>query len=1106
MKKILLFIAFFYGIHHELYAQAVPAEDGVVSFSLPIRTSLKYNRFVVNPTFSFVREQSTIASIFSKRQWVQFDNAPTTYFASYSGRFLENEGIGLGVFKQNYGVLTTFGALANFAHNVVLEQDSNLTFGLNLSAYKSGLDAGKVIANGVADPSLNNIPSNFLLTVSPGINYGTTFFDFGLALNNIVSYNFSTSNMLQDDPEKAVQAHIMYTGYLDTYGFFDKSKFSTLVRSEFKKDKTVLSGLAMFSIPMGVWAQAGYNTLYGISAGIGMNITSSISIEYNFEKAMGGFDAFGSSHDIVLAYKFKNKTYYYGDDEEEGALIKPSEAPSKPSTTQPKQSTLLSPVDKANLEAARKEAQAAREQMRLAKLKEIADAKAKAEADAKAKLTADAKAKADAEAQQKAALEKERLNKERLAAEAKAKADAEAKAKAAVPTAAQKVAAEKARLAKLAADAKVKADAEAQEKAAEVERQRQAKLAADAKAKADAEAAQKAAAEKARLAKLAADAKVKADAEAQQKAAADAKAKADAEAERLRQAKLAADAKAKADAEAQQKAAADAKAKADAEAERLRQAKLAADAKAKADAEAAQKAAADAKAKADAEAERLRQEKLAADAKAKADAEAAQKAAADAKAKADAEAERLRQEKLAADAKAKADAEAAQKAAADAKAKADAEAERLRQEKLAADAKAKADAEAAQKAAAEAKAKADAEAERLRQEKLAADAKAKADAESAQKAAADAKAKADAEAERLRQEKLAADAKAKAEAEAAQKAAAEAKAKADAETERLRLAKLAADAKAIADAEAEKIRLAKLAAAAPVVKDESAKAIDNLAKQAEESSKMQQSLIAQLDQKVANKAKELRDMKEENDLSEQGIVREPQEIKSTSNDNAAIESLKSQIAALNKMQEDNIAKIKNLFDDRIKKGASATDALSVSYLKSIDQLKAEQAASVQSNSKLVQTLENIKVAVEIEKKRRIKRANSLNDTDRLAQDQATLKRIKETTKVSATPLKESDFDFGEEQSNMQIMKRVSNTPSGYYMIMAVHKDIAKRDAFLTKAVASGMKNVAFYYDANTSSYYIYSTMFDNLQEAQQEIKTKASNPSTSKMVIIKVEN
>jgi type IX secretion system PorP/SprF family membrane protein len=327
MKKLLLFIAFFYGMHQELYAQAVPAEDGVVSFSLPIRNSLKYNRFVVNPTFSFVREQNRVASIYSKRQWVQFDNAPTTYFASYAGRFLENQGIGLGVFKQNYGVLTTFGALANFTHNVVLEQDSNLTFGLNLGAYKSGLDAGQVITNGVADPSLNNIPSNFLLTVSPGINYGTTFLDFGLAFNNMVTYNFNTSGMLKDDPEKGIQAHVMYTGYLDTYGFFDKSKFSALVRSEFKKDKTVLSGLAMFAIPMGVWAQAGYNTLYGASAGIGMNITSSISVEYNFEKAMGGFDNFGSSHDITLAYRFKNNKYYYGDDEEEGALIKPIETP-----------------------------------------------------------------------------------------------------------------------------------------------------------------------------------------------------------------------------------------------------------------------------------------------------------------------------------------------------------------------------------------------------------------------------------------------------------------------------------------------------------------------------------------------------------------------------------------------------------------------------------------------------------------------------------------------------------------------------------------------------------------------------------------------------------
>ncbi|SFM47726.1 type IX secretion system membrane protein, PorP/SprF family [Flavobacterium succinicans] len=1230
MRKILLFIIISVGLHQELYAQTNQVEDGVVSFSLPFRNSLKFNRFVINPTFSFVREQNTFATIYSKRQWLQFNDAPTTYVASYSGRFLDNEGIGIGVFQHNIGVLTTFGGIVNFTHNVELEQDSNLTFGLNLGAYKSGLNAGKVITNGVADPSLNNIPSNFLLTVSPGINYGTAFLDFGVAFNNMITYNFSSAKMLQDDLEKGIQAHVMYTGYLDTYGLFDKSKFSALIRSEFKKEKTILSGTATFATPLGIWAQAGYNSLYGLSGGIGMNITPTISLEYITEKGLSGFSNFGFSHEIVLAYKFKSKNYYHGDDEETAALIVPNVAPApkksvKTAPVQPKQSTLLSPIDKANLEAARKEAQAEREQLRLAKLKEIADAKAKADADAKAKLLAN-------EAAQKAAIEAERLKQAKLAADAKLKAEAATKAKTAVPSTTVNDAAEKARLAKLATDAKAKADAEAErlrkeklaaeakakveadakaKAAADAERLRQEKLAAEAKAKADAEekakvevdAKAKAAADAERLRqeKLAAESKAKADAEAKAKLEADAKAKAAADAERLRQEKLAAEAKAKADAEAKAKVEADAKAKAAADAERLRQEKLAAEAKAKADAkakeiadaEAKAKVVADAKAKATADAERLRQEKLAAEAKAKADAkakeiadaEAKAKLEADAKAKAAADAERLRQEKLAAKAKEIADAEAKAKLEADTKAKAAADAERLRQEKLATEAKAKADAKAKEIADAEAKAKleadtkakaaadaerlrqeklaakakeiADAEAkakleadtkakaaadaERLRQEKLAAEAKAKADAkakeiadaEAKAKVEADAKAKAAADAERLRQEKLAAEAKAKADAEAKAKVEADAKAKAAAEAERLRQEKLAAEAKAKADAEAkakveadakaktaadakqksdaeaERIRLAKIAAAAavvPVVKDASAIAIDDLAKQAETSSQMQKSLIAQLDQKVAAKAKELRDMKEENDLSEQGIFKEPQEIKSTVNDNAVIESLKSQISAMNKMQEDNIVKIKNLFDERIKKGASATDALSINYLKSIDQLKAEQAASVQTNTKLVQSLENIKVAVEVEKKRRIKRANSLNSSDRLAQDQAALKRIKETTKLSATPLTVSDFDFGEEQSNMQIMKRVENTPSGYYMIMAVHKDVAKRDAFLTKAVASGMKNVSFYYDASTSSYYIYNGMFDNLQEAQEEIKNKTTNASTSKMVIIKVEN
>ena len=40
----------------------------------------------------------------------------------------------------------------------------------------------------------------------------------------------------------------------------------------------------------------------------------------------------------------------------------------------------------------------------------------------------------------------------------------------------------------------------------------------------------------------------------------------------------------------------------------------------------------------------------------------------------------------------------------------------------------------------------------------------------------------------------------------------------------------------------------------------------------------------------------------------------------------------------------------------------------------------------------------------------------------------------------------------------------------------------------------GERNVSFFYDASTSSYYIYSTKFETIQEAQGETANKTNNP------------
>ena len=79
--------------------------DGVMSFDVPAKNSLKFNKFLINPTFSFVREDESFITFLNKRQWTSFQDAPTSYFFSYSGKFREQNGIGVGLFQRNFGIL-----------------------------------------------------------------------------------------------------------------------------------------------------------------------------------------------------------------------------------------------------------------------------------------------------------------------------------------------------------------------------------------------------------------------------------------------------------------------------------------------------------------------------------------------------------------------------------------------------------------------------------------------------------------------------------------------------------------------------------------------------------------------------------------------------------------------------------------------------------------------------------------------------------------------------------------------------------------------------------------------------------------------------------------
>lgn len=843
-------------------------DDGVVSFDLPIRNSLVFNRYNINPTFTFVREQNKYISFNNKRQWVQFDNAPEMFLGSYSGRFSENIGAGVAAFQQNYGVLTTFGSLLNFAYNVKLNTDSNLTFGLNVAAYKSGVNTSNVVTN-FDDPSLQNVPENFLFTINPGINYGTEFLDFGISINNLVLYNFETSSMIEDDPRQSIKAHVMHTGFFDGRGFFKDAKFTGLLISEFRSDETLISGLATLSVPKGMWFQLGYNNRYGVSGGIGLNVTKNIALEYNIEKSIGELVEFGSSHQVTLAYRFitKKKYDYSGDEEVSGLFTKRRKKPV---------------VEASEEELAGIRARAA-ERRAQAKLDKEAEEKAKKEAEANALAEAQAEAK-------------------RLAEE--------------------------------------KAEREAKEKIAREEAAERARLLAEQQAKE----------------------------EAQRKAQEEAEAKA----------KVLAEQKAKEEAEARAKA------------------------------------------------QQLAEQK--------AREEAAEKARLLAEQQAREEAERKVQEE--AEAKAKLLAEQKAKEEADARVKAQQLAEQKARE------------EAAEKARLLAEQQAKEEAERKAQE----------EAETKQKTAEEAR--------------LLAEQQAKAEAK--------------------RIAQEAADKKA-------KEELVENP------KDDIGKTIASLTKDAESSSEQQNTLLEEFEKIVNIKDEDLKDLKEENDLSDQGITVQPKPFKSVTAENNKLNAIKSDLDEVIESQTEKIDSLNSLYEERYR--TTKLDEVNLFYRKKIEDLKLKQAEAKTLRIQLNNRLELIKEATEFEKRRRIKRAAYDNDQDRYAQDRAMLQNIKRTTKPAETPYTSDDFDFGQIQSeNIQILKNVKNTESGYYLIIAVHSNINKRNEFLTKVVASGRANVDFFYDVNTSKYYIYYSKFDSISAANKAMEDKGNRPYNVKMSLVKIEN
>ncbi len=218
---------------------------------------LFFNRFLINPTFSLVRENKSYLNILHRNQYATFDDNNQNYFLGFSNRLSENTAVGIGVYSQWAGVIQEFGFNANYATAVQLGDKSKLTFGTNVTYFNEGLDKNRVVVT-ENDPEISDANKESKIAIQPGITLSVGKFDFGLYAEDLIKFNQTTNEFLTQLNDKSIKASLQYTHtFGNSRGLFENARFMPLVQMGKNTDGSLAYlGSVLLDLPNYGWLQS----------------------------------------------------------------------------------------------------------------------------------------------------------------------------------------------------------------------------------------------------------------------------------------------------------------------------------------------------------------------------------------------------------------------------------------------------------------------------------------------------------------------------------------------------------------------------------------------------------------------------------------------------------------------------------------------------------------------------------------------------------------------------------------------------------------------------------------------------------------------------------
>ncbi|WP_273274138.1 PorP/SprF family type IX secretion system membrane protein [Maribacter polysiphoniae] len=263
------------------------------------------NSSILNPAFSSNYGNTHSVGLWSRWQWQTVDGDPTTFFLNYTGKINNSSSIGAGFYQHNTDVYLNTGGVLNYAYRYDFNDRASLTFGLNFFAYQQEFSGNPFQGDPQILLPFFTPSEDFILQFAPGVQFAYDGLRIGFSSENMFDYNMAEKEGNTASDEKIFLGTVSYDIPVSLGASDSTSVIRPMLYIKSIPTYDTQVGLSAVLSTNKFWAQAGYNSFYGIAIGGGGRIMKRFSIgalvEFGTDSDLKGNDP---TFEFTTAYDF----------------------------------------------------------------------------------------------------------------------------------------------------------------------------------------------------------------------------------------------------------------------------------------------------------------------------------------------------------------------------------------------------------------------------------------------------------------------------------------------------------------------------------------------------------------------------------------------------------------------------------------------------------------------------------------------------------------------------------------------------------------------------------------------------------------------------------